>query len=131
MSAFVKLPSSSGIGSYLGIPSNGKGLFKPTKDSMGLRSPAAVEMKEEDFPIDKDSIGCVKLNQTVKLIPPVALKPRRYTVILGFNPKLAAYGTVSNPGIFAEGDEICMYFKANKNVDLKELDYVFTYYMID
>lgn len=127
MSAFVKLPSTSGAGSYLGIPANGKGLFKQTKDSMGLRSHAKIQsLSDEEF-----TGTVVKLNQLVKLLPPVPLKPRRYTVMIGFNPKLAEYGVVSNPVIFSEGDEISLGFKASKNIDLKELDYIFTYYMID
>lgn len=127
MSAFVKLPTTSGVGSYLGIPSEGKGLFKPTKDSMGLRSHAVVAGLSEE----SQSFGMeIKLNQSVRLVPPVKLNPRRYTVMLGFNPRLAEFGQVSNP-VFFNNDEICLYFKANKNVDLKELDYIFTYYMID
>lgn len=124
MSAFVKLPSTSGAGSYLGIPEAGRGQFKSTKDAMGLRSHAIAI--SADGPTTE-----VKLNQLVKLVPPVALKPRRYTVLVGFNPKLAEYGVVSNPVLFAEGDEISLGFKASKNVDLSELDYIFTYYMID
>lgn len=125
MSAFVKLPTTSGVGSYLGIPATGKGMFKATKDSMGLRSHAIA------ITSDNDETNEVKLNQVVKLVPPATLKPRRYTVFVGFNPELAKYGAVSNPGIFAEGEEIFMTFKAFKNVDLNELSYVFTYYMID
>jgi len=130
MSAFVKIVSTSGTGSYLGIPANGKGLFKGTKDGMGLRSHARalISSKEDD---SSEEITEVKLNQLVKLVPPVQLKPKRYTVIVGFNPKLAEYGVVSNPGIFSEGDEISIGFKASKNIDLKELSYIFTYYMID
>lgn len=125
MSAFVKLPSTSGVGSYLSIPEAGRGMFKGTKDSMGLKSHAKAMDSEGEV------VSSVKLNQTVKLVPPVQLKPRRYTCIIGFNPKLAEYGQVSNPVFFNEGDEISLGFKASKNVDLSELDYIFTYYMID
>jgi hypothetical protein len=123
MSAFVKLPTTSGVGSYLGIPAEGKGLYRPTKDSMGVRSHAIIAGDER--------VTEIKLNQTVKLIPPTKLNPRRYTVIIGYNPKLAESGQVSNPVIFAEGDDISITFKASRNVDLAELDYIFTYYMVD
>lgn len=128
-SAFVKLPSTSGTGSYLGIPTAGKGLFKGTKDGMGLRSHAIVARDQSSGEDGQDSL--IKLNQLVKLVPPVPLKPKRYTVIVGFNPRLCDYGVVSNPVIFSENDEISLGFKASKNIDLKELDYIFTYYMID
>jgi len=125
MSAFVKLVSTSGAGSYLGIPMAGKGMFRSTKDSMGLRSHASAVTSEGEIVTE------VKLNQVVTLRPPVDIKPRRYTLMTGFNPELSKYGMVSNPGIFAEGDEIFMTFKAFKNVDLAELSYIFTYYMVD
>lgn len=124
MSAFVKLPTTSGVGSYLGIPPAGKGQFKPTKDSMGLRSHAIATSAD-------GAVTEVKLNQTVKLTPPVTIKPRRYTTMVGFNPVLAEYGMVSNPVFFPEGTEISLTFKASKNVDLTELEYIFTYYMVD
>lgn len=127
MSALIKLPSASGTGTYLGIPSSGKGLFKFTKDGMGLRSHAVVATSDEEGLRSLE----LKLNQTVKLSPPVVLRPKRYTVMIGFNPKLAEFGQVSNPVFFNEGDEIFMMFKANKNVNLNDLEYIFVYYMID
>lgn len=126
MSALVKLPSTSGTGTYLGIPTSGKGMFKATKDSMGLQSQAKV-LDFQDSVLDTE----IKLNQTVKLVPPVKLNSKRYTVLISFNPKLAELGTVNCPSIMAPGQDIFMTFKAGKNCDLKDLDYIFTYYMID
>lgn len=127
MSAFVKLPQASGVGSYLGIPPEGKGLFKATKDTMGLKS-HAIAINSDGEVVE---LGEIKLNQSVILMPPVNLRPRRYTVMIGFNPALAEYGHVSNPVFFNEGMPLRLFFKASKNVDLKELDYIFTYYMVD
>lgn len=126
MSALVKLPTTSTIGSYLGIPAEGKGLFKATRDSMGLRSHAQA-FSVDDEPMDMSEI---KLNQTIKLVPPVPLSPRRYTLMLSFNPKLSLYGTVNCPSIVS-GSDVFMTFKASKNCNLAELEYIFTYYMID
>lgn len=127
MSAFVKLSTSSGAGSYLGIPESGKGKFTRTKDSMGLQSHARIRVLSDDSFEGTE----VKLNQTVKLIPITDLRPKRYTVMLSYNPRLAEFGQVSCPSIVPEGEPLQLIFKANKNVDLSELAYIFTYYMID
>jgi hypothetical protein len=126
MSAYVQLPPKY---KYLGIPSSAAEQIRPTTDNMGARVPGiATLLNGEDA---GKLVNEAKINQLIKIVPVVGINPGKYTLHIGWNPKLAEFGAVSCNPFAGQGTEVSLVIKAYKNFDLSELDYIFNLYVID
>lgn len=131
MSAFLKLTTTSRTGSYLGIPSEAKDLVRPASDNMGVVIAAAhAEVLSGDQ--KGELVTEVKTNQVVRIRPCVQLNPYKYTILQGYNPRLAEYGAVSMSTVVQpNANELYLVMKAYKPFRLEEFDWLFLFYMID
>ena len=77
--------------------------------------------------------GEVPANSRVYMTPSVPLRPRKYEIIISYNPELLKYGSVSCPALIGpnKGADIILHFHAAKKVDLSTFDYIFELSMID
>lgn len=131
MSAIVKLGTGSRTGGPLGIPSNGAEFVSTTSDHMGIQMKAGRVVKLKDGNTLSD--GIINANQKVIVYPAVTLNPKRYTILVSYNPELLEYGEVNCPAVvnFKEVDSIKLRFTAAKKTELHELDYIFLLHMVD
>jgi hypothetical protein len=127
--ALVKLTTASGTGGYMGVPPEGKGIAKPTKDAMGLLVPASNA--EIIAGTDKGQIvEEVKANQIVRIRPSILLTPSRYTILQGYNPELAEMGSVSQSAIAQpRREDLYVVVKAYRAFRPDELEWMFIFYM--
>jgi hypothetical protein len=77
--------------------------------------------------------GEVPANARVHMTPITPLNPRRYEMIISYNPELLKYGSVCCPPMIGpgRGDEVILHFHAAKKIDLSKFDYIFELSMID
>lgn len=76
--------------------------------------------------------GVVEANQTVLIELPTPLSPRRYELMVSYNPELLRHGTVSCPPILEPGkNDIFVQIRCVKKTDLTEFDYIFELRLID
>lgn len=133
MSSLVRLgPGKSG--GPLGITSHGVDHTMLTPDMRSVRFKAGHILRvggQQDGSIIED--GEVPANSRCLIYLPTPLAPRKYEVILSYNPELLKYGTVSAPPMVSwrEAQEMFIGFHAGKKVNLHEFDYIFDLYMVD
>lgn len=127
MSALVKLAPKY---KWLNLPAEDKLLLIQTPDLMGAMIPAKeVEILggEKSGEITDE----VKQGQLVKIRPSARLNISRYTALLGYNPKLGELGQVNCTPFLPAGQEVFITVKAYKAFNIKDLEYVFTLYLLD
>lgn len=134
MSAIVKLGTASNTGGPLGITNAGKDSVLPTKDYMGVRLSDVTMVKiggKDHGGVITDNI--IEARQTVLIRPAVEMLPRKYQILVSYNPLLLKYGIVSCPPIIApsEVNNLSLQFTALKKIDLSDLEYFYELYMID
>jgi len=117
---------------HLGVTPQDRELIRPTKDNLGALIPASVTLLSSGEE-GKTLEDTVKMNQIIKMIPAINLNTTRYTILVGYNPKLAEVGAVSVSSILPPGEEISLVLKAFKNFSLDEFTerYAFIIYAID
>jgi len=133
MGSIVRLgPGKSG--GPLGITSHGLDhtILTPQMRSLKFKSGDIVRVGgPNDGALITDGEVPANARVTIHLSTPV--NPRRYEVLIGYNPELLKSGSVSCPNIIGpgRGDEIALHFHAGKKVNIRELDYIFELFMID
>ena len=130
MPAILKLgPHKSG--GPMGITSEGAEhtIMSPSLRSIMFKAGPVILIKDNTV-IES---GEVEANQRVLITLPTDLFPRKYDILISYNPKLLEYGSVSCPPIVSADDktEILLHFHAGKKTNLNDLEYVFNLYMID
>lgn len=134
MAAIVKLGTASNTGGPLRLPIEARTGAVTTQDYMGVRiSSIKIERVggKEDSIISSDGIAHPR--QTVLITPGFEMHPVKYQILVGYNPELLRYGTVSCPSIISYQmiNKLALQFSAFKKVNLLDLDYIFELYMID
>lgn len=134
MNSIIKLgPGKSG--GPLGIPSEGNDLAKLSTQMRSMRFPAgAIERLSGGGKEGTEEVGTeIAANVKCLINMPVKLNPRKYEIIISYNPELLRYGAVSCPSMLIpeDGADIFLGFQAYKKIDLAQLDYVFELFMID
>lgn len=129
MSAIVKMVPAF---KPLGILPEDRDFIRPTKDNLGALIPCKAVLlsgPEEGRVLTDD----VKMGQIVRLSPSVGINTTKYTVLIGYNPRLAEVGSVSCPSILPPGEEISLVLKAYRNFSLEEFtdQYAFIVYAVD
>jgi len=132
MSALVRLgPSKSG--GPLGIPAEGQDLVMLTPNMLSIRLPhgevTLASGKEEGEVVGNE----IQPNQKVLISLPFPIKPRKYTVMVSYNPELLEYAQVSGPVYYQpeDGHKVKLLVTAYKKIDLLTLSYIFELSMID
>lgn len=132
-SSIVKIMTPARLSTYLGIRQDEQGKVMHGEDyfSIKIKSGVIVVVGGQK---DGTVVDTVETNQKVRIYPEVLLNPERLPIIMGYNRVLEEYGAVSVPFVLPPklgAEEYYLSFKADKKINIKDLDFVFQIYLLD
>lgn len=132
MSSLVKLNLSSRQTNYLKLDCPPWVGIRNTKTALGLELSGGKAIYLGGEKAGEDAGDVIKANQRVEIQLGV-LKPAKYHVLIEANPALHRVGVVTHPRMVEPGDklELSLFIRAEKQVDLTELDWLIRLYMLD
>jgi hypothetical protein len=134
MSALIKLSLTSRQANYLHLDAVEGVAPRATASTLGIElvgTPQVIQMGgEKDGQVIEGTV--VKANQRVR-IRLGSISPHKFNTLVVFTPALMQYGTAQGPSFLEPGDkeELVIYFRADRQVDLAEFPWLVRIYMID